>query len=272
MKTNDATWWQPEYEFFTSRFYLIGDYSRQGPSTNHPLNLDQRTEKEKKFIIKYLKPKLNSLILDCPCGYGRHSIELAKLGHQVIGIDNSPEFINLARQNALKIGLNNIQFSEMNMLDLNFPIESFDFVLNLFSSFGFFENDGDNEKVLFNFYKVLKPKGQILIYLDFNSTRIINYKYFHGDENKSRKCTINDKVYDLWVDEKYDRNTKRLLGSWTLRNGGDPVSKQYSLRIYSNEELTQLLRSTGFRIIKFLDPNSQKFTDESRETVILAKK
>jgi ubiquinone/menaquinone biosynthesis C-methylase UbiE len=270
---NDNVWWHPDYGFYNLNFYPIGDHSNEGFSRSRPLTREQRTKREIEFIIKYLRPKKDETILDCPCGDGRHVLELAKKGYKVTGLDINRAFLDLGIKGASESKLKgSANFLERDMLELNLPLNSFDHALNMFTSFGFFELDRDNEKVLENLFLVLKAKGNLLLYFDYNATRIINHKYFHGDENKSRKCDFKNKKYELYVDEHYDRIKQRLVGSWTLRNGGPPVTKKYSIRIYSNKEIEELLLLKGFKEVKFFDPNSARFSDNSTETIIIAKK
>ena len=273
IKINDDLWWQPEYGFFSIDFYLKGDCSKKGFSPASPLNLIQRTNREVDFIIKYLMPKQGNSFLDCPCGYGRHVIELAKRGYNVTGVDINKSFLALGLKDVNKLNLtSSVKLIEQSMLDMNFVENHFDFAINMFTSFGFYEKDAENEIVLSNFNKILKPGGKLLLYFDFNATRIINHKYFNGDENKTRKCLFENNKYDLWIEEHYDKSKSRLEGLWTLRNGGDPITKKYSIRIYSNDEIERLLLSNGFNTVKFFEPGNKSFTDNSTETVIVATK
>ncbi len=269
-KFDDSQWWHPNSGFFSPDFYLKGDYSKKGFSSGNPLTIAQRTQKEIDFVVKHLKPKNSSKILDCPCGYGRHAIELASRGYQVVGADINTAFLEIAMREAEKFSLQEkVQFVECNMLNQNWEPGRFDFIINMFTSFGFFESDEENKRVLFNFSEALKNKGKLLLYFDYNPDRIINHRYFNGDENLFRKCLFNGAKYDLTVDEKYDNKRKRLIGSWTLRNGGT-VTKSYSIRIYSNKELKTLLNSIGFQKVDFFDPNNKSFNDNSKETIVVA--
>lgn len=270
---NNLWWWHPDYGFFSIDFYLKGDNSKDGFSPNNPLDNAQRTKREVEFIINLLQPKKGDSFLDCPCGYGRHLIELAALGYDMTGIDINRSFLDIGISEAEKHNLNgNAKFLHQNMIEMKLPYNSYDYIINMFTSLGFFEEEFENEKVIENFSNLLKPKGKLLLYFDYNSARIINHKYFNGDENKNRKCFFNGKKYDLYVDESYDKTKKRLVGSWTLRNGGDPITKKYSIRIYSNNEISELLLSKGFSDVIFFDPNNNNFSDKSKETIIVATK
>ena len=149
-------WWSEEYGFFGS-FYMEGDASKEGYLIEKKQSLDDRTKAEVDGVIKLTGIKENARILDCPCGYGRHSIKLAKRGFKVVGSDiNSAHLqkaIKDAKENSLSIALN-----KENMIDLKYDSE-FDAVINMFYSFGFFDTDEENEKTLKNFYNALKLGG-----------------------------------------------------------------------------------------------------------------
>lgn len=98
-----------------------------------------------------------SNILDLGCGRGRHSITLAQRGYQVTGLDLSEEAIHKARRLAENEGLANLQFFIGDMRDqLDY---TFDAVLNLFTTFGYFLDDSENIKVLFNVKNMIKNDG-----------------------------------------------------------------------------------------------------------------
>ena len=122
-----------------------------------------RNHKEAKVFIKKLLKHINlnsySKVLDAGCGKGRHSIEIEKLGHKVTGIDLSNNSIKFAK----KFENSNLKFK---VHDISKPLNTeFDVVLNLFTSFGYFENDMDDILVLKNIHKGLHKNG--LLVLDF---------------------------------------------------------------------------------------------------------
>ncbi|MDO8538091.1 MAG: class I SAM-dependent methyltransferase, partial [archaeon] len=131
-------WWSKEYGFFGS-FYIEGDNSLDGYLQSKKQSLEERTSTEVKGIINLLKLKVRDKILDIPCGYGRHSIELAKQGFNVVGVDINSVHLKQAKKNANNSNLD-IIFEEKNMLNLKYQNE-FDAVINMFYSFGFFEKD-----------------------------------------------------------------------------------------------------------------------------------
>lgn len=131
-----------------------------------------RDYKEAEFfidnLISFLKPDGQDRFLDLACGKGRHSIYLNKKGFDVTGTDLSPQSIEQA---ALKSN-NNLRFY---VHDMRLPcrINYFNYVVNLFTSFGYFEKEKDNYAVISAIQKQLKPKGIVVI--DFlNAHKVIS--------------------------------------------------------------------------------------------------
>ncbi len=116
-----------------------------------------RDDKEAGLFMKKLTSFLNlstdSTILDLACGKGRHSKYLNKLGFQVTGVDLSPKSIAYAKE----FENESLNFEEHDM-SIPFP-KKFDAVFNLFTSFGYFENEEDNLNTIKAIKKELKPNG-----------------------------------------------------------------------------------------------------------------
>lgn len=169
----EKRFWEEGAGFF-GRAYIEGDDSLEGYLTT-PLELEERTSREIGGIIKLLDLNPPQKILDCPCGYGRHSVQLARMGFEVVGSDINGEMLEPAIHAAR--GIENIRFVKENMQHLTYDGE-FDAVLNLFFSFGFFETDEENNDVLRRFYNALKPGGKFMMHTDINLPRIYSGKSF----------------------------------------------------------------------------------------------
>ncbi|MBN6186110.1 class I SAM-dependent methyltransferase [Aneurinibacillus sp. BA2021] len=98
-------------------------------------------------------------VLDFCCGDGRHSRALARHGYEVVGFDLSDYLLAEARK---KTQEENITYYRYDMRDIPFESE-FDVLFNLFTSFGYFEEDTENEKVLQRMSQALKPAGHLVI-------------------------------------------------------------------------------------------------------------
>ncbi len=130
----------------------------------------ERDDKEAELfldnLITHLNLPLQSKVLDIACGKGRHSIYLNKKGFDVTGIDLSHESICYCK----KFENKTLSFFEHDMRTV-FRINCFDAALNLFTSFGYFENEIDNLHALQSATKGLKENG--ILVLDFFNPKII---------------------------------------------------------------------------------------------------
>ncbi|MCG3164874.1 MAG: dTDP-3-amino-3,4,6-trideoxy-alpha-D-glucopyranose [Bacteroidia bacterium] len=129
-----------------------------------------RNEEEAGFFIDNLVKKLDlkkgAKILDLACGKGRHAIHLNNLGYDVTGIDLSEESISIAQKSENET----LAFFVHDMRELYWA-NHFDCILNLFTSFGYFDDENDNLKTLQSVYDSLKPGGVFVIDF-FNAAKV----------------------------------------------------------------------------------------------------
>ncbi|WP_456377202.1 class I SAM-dependent methyltransferase [Lutibacter sp.] len=118
---------------------------------------DTEAQEFMKNIVDFLKLKKDDLLLDLGCGKGRHSIYLNSLGFNVVGADLSKNSI----QQAKKFENERLKFIEHDMRN---PFDrKYNAILNLFTSFGFFEEDSEDIKILQNIKNGLKTNGIAII-------------------------------------------------------------------------------------------------------------
>ncbi len=122
---------------------------------------DYRNDDEARFfmrnLVDYLKLSKGDKILDLPCGKGRHALFLHEQGFKTTGADLSVNSIQHAKQ----FENQNLSFTIHDMRD---PLNgSYDAIFNLFTSFGYFNQETTNIKVLKNFKNALQPGGHIVI-------------------------------------------------------------------------------------------------------------
>ena len=135
----------------------------------HILYKDRDKKEAEIFIdnlIHFLSPPKNAQFLDLACGKGRHAVYLNKKGFQTIGIDLSAESIAYASQ----YENDGLQFYVQDMRK-PFRINYFDYVLNLFTSFGYFEQERDDMAVMNSICKMLKKEGVVV--LDFMNVKCV---------------------------------------------------------------------------------------------------
>jgi SAM-dependent methyltransferase len=114
----------------------------------------QEAERQADFVERRLGPEKPHAVLDLACGAGRHTDALRRRGYRVLGVDLSVTL--LARRPDLPRVAGD-------MRALPFAASSFDWVLNFFTSFGYFEEERENFRVLEEVVRMLAPGGRFLI-------------------------------------------------------------------------------------------------------------
>ena len=117
------------------------------------------TERQVDFLVKTLKLRGGERILDLACGFGRHSLALARRGFGVTGVDITAEYVCYANETARKEGLN-ARFICRDIREVSYE-NAFDVVMNMADgAVGYLENDEENEKIFRVLAKALKPGGK----------------------------------------------------------------------------------------------------------------
>lgn len=263
--TNELKWWMPEYGFF-GKFYMEGDDSVEGYLEGRKQTLSERTEMEVKGVIDLLGLKANDKVMDCPCGYGRHSNGLSKRGIDVTGVDINPVHLGRAIENK-RAGNLNTKFEIGNMIEIDYK-DQFDGVINMFYSFGFFDTDEENFQVLKNFYDSLKKGGKFLMHTDVNIPRIMSRKYKFDEERKLNSGNM------LRVIDDYNEETKRIDGRWIITHeNGEVEDVDYSVRVYTREEFTDLCYQAGFtKVTAYSDWDGSEYSEDAEDMIIIAEK
>ncbi len=206
---------------------------------------------------KQVSPK----VLDIACGAGRHAVALAKKGCAVVANDLSPLLLQEARRLAEQHGFR-ITFSQKDMREISW-YEEFDVVVQLFTSFGYFEDSDDDMRVLENVYRALKGGG--LYVLDFFNATVVRNTY---------KPLTRRMVEGIQVSEERSIVGDRIRKVITLSENGNIRRFAESVRLYSHEELVQKLGAVGFCVQEVLgDYDGSSFVPErSPRVILLAKK
>lgn len=196
---------------------------------------DSGAEQDADFVQRYLGTGGTSprAVLDLACGAGRHTAALRHRGYRTLGVDLSLTL--LARMRAR--GLPRVAGD---MRRLPFMDESFNWVLNFFTSFGYFERERENFQVLEEIVRILTPGGRFLIDLMNPGTAV--------EHLKPRDVKpLEDGVAEVerWYDPASQRINKRI----TVRSAAEP-SRTFleSVRLYQPEEVTIGLRWAGLEV------------------------
>jgi 2-polyprenyl-3-methyl-5-hydroxy-6-metoxy-1,4-benzoquinol methylase len=200
----------------------------------------QEAEQMLALIERTIEHSLDESILDLGCGSGRHSISLAKRGYQnITGIDLSPTLLEVAKKTAEEEGLS-VRFEQHDMRHI--PDEwKFDLVINLFTSFGYFETDEENAEVINGMCKALKPGGWLV--MDFFNSHWLRHNLVAHDERIMPDGKRLEQT--RWIEN--GRVEKRLL----LRSTSEAVEFVESVRMFTLEEFKQMFAQNGL-VLKHL--------------------
>jgi 2-polyprenyl-3-methyl-5-hydroxy-6-metoxy-1,4-benzoquinol methylase len=202
---------------------------------------EERTRTEVDFVLERLELAPGARVLDVACGHGRHSLELARRGFRVTGVDLSPRSIALARQAAEKEGLD-ATFVESDARGLAFDGE-FDGAINLFTSvLGYFDDEADNRRVVEAVARALRPGGSFLVDTINLLSLARGFQELHWEEFEAGTLMIERREFD------FERG--RSNATWTfVRNDGSRKQIRHSLRVYAPHELIAIFHAAGLDVV-----------------------
>ncbi len=241
-------WWQ---KYFDENYMKVYE------------ELEKRSSKEVGSILRMLNLKSKASILDLCCGYGRHSIELAQNGFVVTGYDLSDFFLKKAKKDAAGLGLK-IKFIKGDMRKLPFE-NQFDAVVNVFTSFGYFDQEKDDLKVLKGVCKALKKNGLFLLDLKNREQLIRGFQ---------RRRWRPDKNFIMLEDNFFDLFTSRWESTRTLVfENGKRAEHSFSLRLFSFAEMLNLLKKAGFVLESvYGDFDFREYSLDSPRMILISRK
>ncbi|NJQ03098.1 class I SAM-dependent methyltransferase [Streptomyces zingiberis] len=180
-----------------------------------------------------------SRVLDLCCGPGLFLVPLAARGHDVTGVDLSAAMLGRARA-ALAAAGAGARLVRADMLEHVEP-GRYDVVLNLYTSFGYFDDPEDNLRVLRNAYASLAPGGRLLV-------DVMGKEVLAGWIGRPQLADLGDGGYVVQRDTVLDDWT-RLRTDWTLVRGTTAREASITCFLYSAAELRALLETAGFTAV-----------------------
>jgi len=202
------------------------------------------TQREIDLLIQCAGLEPNDRVLDLCCGQGRHCLELTRRGFRhVTGVDRSRYLMRLARRRAKTEG-RNIAFHEGDARRFRVSNEKFHCVAIMGNSFGYFEREEDDRRVLDAVVRILNPHGCLVMDL------------VDGDWMRTH---FEPRSWE-WIDQNHMVCRERSLSSDGTRlisrevvvhcERGVIVDQFYAERLYSREQITELLERVGFHSIR----------------------
>ena len=214
----------------------------------------EETRAEADFIERALDRQPSARLLDVPCGYGRHSLELASRGYVLTGMDISPDYIEEAWL-AAKTKARRVEWVRADMRQLD-RVAEFDGVFCFGNSFGYLQH-GDTEIFLAAVARSLQPGGRFLLQTFAAAECLLP----HFKEREWYQ--IQDILFA--IENHYRVETSCLETEFTFVRGGKTETRRGLQHIYTVAEIKRLLSGAGLETVALLgslDARPFKFGDE----------
>lgn len=229
-----------------------------GPVMFTPQRVAAATEDMEK-VVALIGLEPGASVLDLCCGVGRHSLELARRGYNVTGVDRTLSYLEKARKQAEEEKLE-VEFVQDDMRNFVRP-ESFDCVISMYTSWSYFEDPDEDRQVILNAYSSLKPGGKLLVET-------------HGKETLAKIFLERnwERIDDVIVlqERKVSQNWSWMWNRWIMFKGDECIEKELSHRLYAGTEMVDLLTGCGFSRVEIygdLDGNPYDHTARRMTTV-----
>ncbi|MBE3557692.1 MAG: class I SAM-dependent methyltransferase [Ktedonobacteraceae bacterium] len=223
----------------------------------------EKAEREVADMLALLDLPSGSAILDLCCGTGRHALPLAERGYAVTGQDLNNEFLQQIRQKAEEQGLSiRLVHSDMRIIPFE---QEFDAIINIFTSFGYLENEEEDQQVLLQVQKALRPGGLFLLETVYQPRVLRSFSPYGIIHYSDGLIVLEERQIDL----PRSRNDVRITMIYP-----DGRRKEYhqSIRIYTLTELARMLAAANLQLHAYYgNLDGSALTLDSR-LVVLARK
>ncbi|WP_037319951.1 class I SAM-dependent methyltransferase [Amycolatopsis orientalis] len=205
-----------------------------------------------------LKVADGARVLDLACGPATHVLPLARKGAEVTGVDLSPAMLERARE-VCEAAEVSVKLVQADMLEYVEP-GTYDLIINMYTSFGYFTEPGDNRTVLRNAFASLAPGGSLLV-------DVLGKEVLAGWVGRPQAVDVDrgtvfmrDTILDDWT---------RLKTDWTLVRDGEVKQASILSFLYSAAELKALFEAVGFTDVEcFGDFDGSPYDDSARRLIV----
>ena len=243
-------WWAT---YFDSRYLL--EYE--------PLFDLRQDRREVARLLEILALPVGARVLDCPCGQGRHAHLLAEAGYRVDGVDYSRELLAAARQRGTGP---NLRYTRADMRRLPARWSGrFDALVNLFTSFGFFVDPGDDARVMREFARMLRPGGALVWH--GASRDGVSARFIARDWWTTRNGTL------VAQQRRFDPLSGVLTVESEWRAGTRRVRREHRIRLYTATRIAELCADAGLVVEYAFDAwSTAPLRRASGEMLLVARK
>jgi SAM-dependent methyltransferase len=217
-------------------------------------------------VISMLGIQAGAAVLDLCCGVGRHSLELARRGYHVTGVDRTAAYLQLARERAAAEKLK-VEWIQADMRNFTRP-GAFDAAINLFTSFGYFEDPAQDRQVVDNLFQSLRPGGGLVIDLMGKEPLARVFQPRDWRELPDGTLFLEERIVKpdwTWIENR-----------WILVKDGQRKEVTLGLRLYDGAGLRALLLDAGFESVALFgslggvpyDTNARRLVAVARKAVM----
>jgi len=222
----------------------------------------QMAAKDAEPLARLLHLEPGASVLDLCCGPGRFSLELARRGYRVTGVDRTRSYLAEARRVARREKLE-VEFVQADMRRFTRP-RAFDAVINIFSSFGYFRRESDDLRVCRNVHRSLQPGGRFLIETIGKEGLARRYQCRDWQEVGGELVLHEVVPVDGWSALEQRRVLVRKGRTYEFR---------LWMRLYSAAELRGLLEQAGFRSVRTYGAyDGSPYDSDARRLVVVGRK
>jgi ubiquinone/menaquinone biosynthesis C-methylase UbiE len=221
-----------------------------------------RRAQEVAFIVRELGLDKSMSLLDLACGHGRHANLLANEVREVVAIDRNVRFLELARYEAERLGVQNVNYCERDVREIMFEA-TFDRIILANTVFGLF-SDSENAKLLGKVAKALRSGGYVCL-------DVVNRDTILAGFNPHGVTEVNG----AYMIERlsFDPHTGRMSNDRVYFREGRAIKAPFSLRLYNYTEMASILTHAGLRIIAArADWTGGDFNAFSKRIMLIAEK
>jgi SAM-dependent methyltransferase len=216
------------------------------------------------FICAQLGLAKGSKVLDLCCGPGRYAVGLAQRGLDVVGLDIDEDYIALARRLAEREHVHaELLVGDMREIPCVGP---FDAIINVGSSFGFFETEAEDQRVLESISRTLASGGRLLLEMGNREYLLKNFETHGSLEDADGSAVEIQRSFDF-VRSRIDTTFRRSA------TGSPPENWSHSWRAYTLAEIARLLSNSGLELVHaFGGWGAEAYDADSRRMVVIARR
>lgn len=235
-----------------------------GPSGRFAQLADDQSDQQAEFLANALELPEGARVLDLCCGAGRHAVRLAQRGYRVTGLDLSAHHLRLAKAAARSAGVE-AEWLRSDMREIP-GRNRYDAVINMFTAFGYFETEEEDQRVLHAIVRALRPGGRF--FLDTMNHDYLMRVFQESDWHEQPGGGL------MFEQRRYDVHTGRTNVDWYhIAPDGKRRHRYHSLRLYTYTELAAMLARAGLTVRRtWGEFDGREMSMYSRRMMVLAEK